>query len=52
MIAGASVCLTFKGLRDHYGSMCPSHEKLIKIITELTAVDEVRLFLFNLLFSF
>lgn len=40
MIAGASVCLTFKGLRDHYGSMCPSHEKLIKIITELTAVDE------------
>lgn len=48
MIAGASICLTFKGLRDHYGSMCPSHEKLIKIITELTTVDEVRSFMLNL----
>lgn len=40
MIAGAAICLTFKILRLQYGGMCLSRETLIKIITELTAVDE------------
>jgi len=40
MIAGAAICAAFESLRYQFGSQCPSKRDLIRMITDLTGVEE------------
>lgn len=40
MIASAAICASFQGLRLQLGEVCPSKYQLVRMISEITGVDE------------